>query len=542
MDLRDPPSLLHAALLGEFTRRPTDRESDPVAQLAWRARAGLVLPDVREVTLDELREYMSHPDDANLAHAIGACSLGAVARGDQPTLLRLHRMAVTISTKTTLARLTAEVLDLWRRWMGGEHPTAVSEQAQEAQRTAASERLAHLVIEAATLAALSACDGGDAQLALSLARRASRMARAEELPQQEYLAHLALARVRRHVGHPSLAARILAGLRASAAPLWGGWIAWETLTTAGTPYLGAGPSAASNRFATTAARLSAAASSALRGDREEMRLQLALADDAAEGVACLASDLGPARALLDVEASLEHAPQDLRDWLTGVGDGIPSRGYGICTFGDPSETSVGTPPVWTRVGGGRRAARAGAHATKDRMLQPGIHETSREEQLLAVLATGEHLSLHEAFRAVYGFDFVPEIHTRTFRVLIHRAAKRLPQDASLSNLDDGLLLRSEDRLWVVDPRCSVDTDAFVLGKLAQLRRASARDLAEASGLSVRTIQKALRRLQEDGACSVEKEGRNVNYWVEDTTFEEASRHHRGIRDGARTADEGVHKE
>lgn len=521
---------IQAALLGDFSTQPHPQESEPASEeevLAWRSIASLALEQVDEVSLDEFAALTrASRDPIVVAHVAQACALLAVARGNVESLDRLQQLMLKFDDARPSQPLITRGLTLWKRWMNGEDAADICQQSQEVQRLAADAQLAPLVIESATLAALSACDAGDLGLALTLSRRASRMARAEELPQQEYLAHLALARVRRHVGHPALAARILAGLKASAAHIWSGWIAWETLVTAGVVV----PTSAESGFARASHCFGESLAAAVAGDRSEMLIQLALADEVAAELAPVRSDLASARALLDVEVDPSQSTEELVQWLRGSGDGIPSQAYGTCVFESPERSGNVPPPVWISVQTGRRAARAGVLATGERMLSPGVHETSREEQLLAALSGGDKVIFRDAFRAVYGFEFVPDIHTSTFRVLIHRASKRLPKDAALTSEGDSLALRSEHPLWVVDPRCNVDTDAFVLGKLAQLRRASARDLAEALGLSIRTVQKALRRLQGGGACTAEKAGRNINYCVEDTTFEEASRHHRGVRD------------
>src|SRR5205085_10755199 len=70
---------------------------------------------------------------------------------------------------------------------------------------------------------------------VELARRASRMAQAESLPQLEYLANLTLARVRRHSGRPHLALHILGALARVAPAAWSGWLGWETLLGGGSP-------------------------------------------------------------------------------------------------------------------------------------------------------------------------------------------------------------------------------------------------------------------------------------------------------------------
>src|SRR4029453_533046 len=86
---------------------------------------------------------------------------------------------------------------------------------------------APLVIEAASLRALALSGSGNLEEATRISRRASRMARTESIPQQEYFANLVLARLRRLNGQTHLATRILQSLLRMASPLWRPWLGWE---------------------------------------------------------------------------------------------------------------------------------------------------------------------------------------------------------------------------------------------------------------------------------------------------------------------------
>jgi len=54
--------------------------------------------------------------------------------------------------------------------------------------------------------------------------------------------------------------------------------------------------------------------------------------------------------------------------------------------------------------------------------------------------------------------------------------------------------------------------------LAEQGAPSAADAARVLGLPLRTVQSALAELVAEGICRVERQGRNVSYRVEDTTF------------------------
>jgi hypothetical protein len=99
---------------------------------------------------------------------------------------------------------------------------------------------ADVVVDAASLRALSMSDDATAILeSLDQARRASRMARTEALPESEYLANIVLARMRRLAGFPYLAAHILTAVRRYASAPWHPWIAWELLLAGGLAGAGA---------------------------------------------------------------------------------------------------------------------------------------------------------------------------------------------------------------------------------------------------------------------------------------------------------------
>ena len=434
---------------------------------------------------------------------MGVGVLDAVARGDRKALVTLVQAAAAMHDEK--AALVAQLARLWLDWLEGK-PSFDSARHLEPLALAQSEP--QWVIELAALSALFALEAEDLEEALKLARRASRMARTEEMPQHEYLAHLVLARVRRVTGQPWLATRILSGLHNVASDVWSGWIAWETLFSSGRAIT----HSKLGEFATATSALVDAVQRAVDG-----------ATQALDTVACdlvpVNHDIISARAVLQ----LSHDPPVLHDWIHGVGIGIPSVVHGM--FVDEQSRDA---PVWIHVGRGRRISRKVARTSGIRLLEPSSREGSREEHVIAVLADGRAWAPDALFREVYGFGYRPDLHENTFRVLLHRCKHRLPEDATFVT-GESIQLRVDIPFLVADPRCTLETDAFVFGALARLRSAGAKELAEDLGLSVRAVQKALRRLKEEGACSVDRDGRSIKYTVEDTTFEEPSRHHRGVR-------------
>lgn len=62
----------------------------------------------------------------------------------------------------------------------------------------------------------------------------------------------------------------------------------------------------------------------------------------------------------------------------------------------------------------------------------------------------------------------------------------------------------------------------VLAELAE-RPAGARAIASRLGVPLRTVQAALRRMADEGACVPVREGNAVQYVIEDTVFSEPTR-------------------
>ena len=73
-----------------------------------------------------------------------------------------------------------------------------------------------------------------------------------------------------------------------------------------------------------------------------------------------------------------------------------------------------------------------------------------------------------------------------------------------------------------DPRCTRHVHDRLLRVLARQGRATASGAAQEVGLSLRAVQGALKALIEEGVCVSEKDGRQVVYFVEDTTFSDTT--------------------
>jgi hypothetical protein len=430
-----------------------------------------------------------------------------------------------LAARTWLALLTGDL-------------TAVEPAAERLESDAGKARLSAMVVEAATLRAIAAMARGDLEGALATARRASRMARTEALPQAEYLAHIALARMRRLTQRPHLAVRILAALARAAPRPWAGWLAWE-LRLAGDEQTSAaldgpppdhGPSGVTEHALPAAAALRHAIEAASAADRAAFERELAIAAARCGTIPWRAVELAAARIALDPDADTAHADARLDAWLRGGTSTPPPVLAGLCTVADATAASesaaayvLAQPP---------RAARrvlvlglplAGEEA---RRVQKVKRKKGRTDTALAVLALAgaAGLSREDLFKEVYGFNYTPVLHQSVLDVLLHRLRGVVEGSGEIDRGGERIVLRLREPLVVPDPRCTSSVDGQVLRLLATQTVGTAKEAAEALGVSLRAAQAALQQLVNDGALISERKGNQVAYRVEDTTFSEPTKH------------------
>lgn len=420
--------------------------------------------------------------------------------------------------------------DAWSLLLRGAYGDA-AQIATEVEHEAARARDAALVIEAASIRALATAASGDLAEATTLARRASRMARTEAIPEQEWIAHLVLARVRRLTGHPHLATRILTALARVAGPDFQPWLRWE-LAMAGAVETAVEqestrPSHA--RDLSNAAELGAAwlvelcqAADAADAHRFD---QAAAALEQAVRWPMLAEEVAAALDACDVR----RAPRDaaVRAWCAGATHDGPPLLHGLLTRAGSApedETAIAYVLVHPTYGC-RRVPRMG-YALFDRrgitILEQGRRKQGRVETVVSALALAPGMELDEpaCFADVYGFAFEPEVHRGVFGVLLHRAREYLGGAGSIEAGGGRIRMTLATPILVPDPRCTKPMQDRLLRTVAQHGKASAKDVAKALGLSLRVAQTALAELSADGACVAHREGREVRYEVEDTTFSE----------------------
>ena len=410
----------------------------------------------------------------------------------------------------------------WRKLAAGADGRIAAELAA-AERTAASQKRASLVLEAASLLALVHAELGDLEEALAVARRASRMARTEGLPIQEYLANLVLARTRRLDGHPHLALRILSALANFATPPFRPWLEWETIMAGGD----LGANAQTHSPARELQRALAAARGGSCQDFETATRELVAA---AASWAPLESDVR--RLSRGLGRPLGVEPTDateaaLQDWCAGSGAAPPFGLHSLNAADAVGDTA--RVAVWPD-GRCLRFLSVGAALLSQsgelQWLAPTLRHHGRTDTMLAVLALAgpEGIDDGELFQRVYGFAFSRNSHHEVLTLLIHRTRERLGGLGRIDRAEGRTALTVSEPLMLSDPRCRRPVDERVLRFLARQHQATARDAAEALGMPLRRIQESLRQLAEQGACEPHKKGRQLVYGLEDTTFQEPTSH------------------
>lgn len=388
--------------------------------------------------------------------------------------------------------------------------------------------------DAATVIGLGVLQAWTAELeadhvgALAAARRASRMARTEAMPQQEYLANVMLARCRRLVGHPHLAARILRSLAGIASAQWRPWLAWELLMAGAAEearaLLGeaAQPAHAAARATGVVLELLAAGEQGdLAGfDSAARTLRQATARSRRLGL-----DADALLGALDARAPLGPERGWLHRWAVGDEPGPPRGLHGLAAaIAGPAQMKGALVFVAAGSGGRRRVLTPGT-----RLLTGHYHPMTQSQRrqgrmdtMVAALALAgpAGLETEELFRRVYGFVYDDEIHRGALRKLLVRVDEWLGERAEVHQERSRSHLELRSPILVADPRCAPPVDVRVLGMLAMQGSTSAREAARRLEIPLRTAQAALQSLLADGACLRVREGNVVAYHIEDTTFSE----------------------
>lgn len=505
---------------------PADAWGAALRAVAWLASPEHgVLP-----TLDAVEAHDS--GDVDTAEAAGICcavaeraALLAFSPLNLRAWLELHeRLQPSPSSQSGLW------LSIGRGWLAimDGAVDSVDEAAGEVRRIAASQRLPVLSIEATALRAMAAAASGDEQSATKLARRASRMARTESLPQQEYLVNLILARVRRTGGQPYLASRILNALVAYASAPWRGWVTWELILAQGATRTELAPMLPGPARTATAG-LHALALAAQDGDQPAYDAASAAARNGTAGFAALRGELERLLAIVDPRTDLSGLPAEWT-WCRGEG-GLPPLGlHGVCGLdsrvGGLHRETAYVLTVPEREGRRLLAISRGLMGPSTVVLDTEKRPQIRTDSAIAVLllAGSAGLSEDDLFLRLYGFPFDAALHRAVRNTLYTRVRARLGDVGCLDRADGQARLVPLAAFAAPDPRASPPAEHTLLSVLAKAKHMSARDAAAALGMPLRTVQLALAELAEDGACQVVAQGRGHVYVLEDTTFSEPSQH------------------
>ncbi|MBX3249319.1 MAG: hypothetical protein KF901_19235 [Myxococcales bacterium] len=510
---------------------------DPGVQWLSEGQAlGVGVPDEASAAalvahLDLLLDPRDRPPRVGRGPLLGDALLRKIASGarvDGPP----ERLAVALVDATLLAALAGDAarLELLARGAGGPASAFVTawrawlhQEPHDPEPVVAAARalgLPGLLAHGEALAALLALDAGALEEARERARRASRIARSDGVLAYEYVANLALARVRRFEGRWYLAFRILDALARVAPAAWRGFVGWE-LTLVGARSRASELGRQAGRWAAATEALSSALGAAAVGDRSRWRDATA----AAAPWPVLDAERRHVVALLDLEATASSTT--LEAWLHGAQAPAPEGLSGlvgaasILGGADAGRERAGVV-VCTRPG--RRPRRVLVDGLALLGLPPPATYDLQHGRVLRglvalALATDGRRTDVELFRDVYGFAFVPTKHAGVLRTLLYRMRQELEGRAEIGREDDELVLRTDAPLVIPDPTCTTDLREQILRLLADRGgRASARDVAETLGVPLRTVQEALGQLVGDESCRRERLGRAHEYALEDTTF------------------------
>ncbi|MEM9189662.1 MAG: helix-turn-helix domain-containing protein [Myxococcota bacterium] len=413
------------------------------------------------------------------------------------------------------------IFTIGRAWLAWLDRRAPMPDLERAFRQAQDQGLARPVIELQALRALDALDRGALNEAVELSRRGSRMARAEGFPAMEILANTVLARIRRFQGRPYLTLRIITALYPHAPPVWQSWLQWEA-AMAGLPL---DPNVTREPAVHLATLMSALRHGADASDAVSELRQLA--------VEPLHWDATRALALFSASRNggSDGTFPALRSWQAATAADVPPDLSGLA-FLPPLEAkaeAVEARLVVTPDGTVTRLpAVAVRHSVNGRDaldLTEAARQPRAELGLAELASSAAGTALEDYFRNVYGFAYDPALHESMLSMNLLRMRRLLGENGTIERADGTLWLAIRRAVVLRDPRSQEDIQQRALRILAK-GSLSARSLAAALGVSLRSAQRALSELQQEGAVESQKQGRTVAYQVEDTTFSEPTRSRR----------------
>ncbi len=442
------------------------------------------------------------------AVAAGQMALRAFVAVQPRELDQWNRILERIASRNETVEVSLEyaLAQGWSSILRGE-TVHMQEQLATLEHQGRDARFAHITTLFAIQRAFAALSARDIDGATTFSRRASRMARAESFLQCEYLANIALARSRRHAGRGYLALRILDALAQVTPVDWQRWLAFER------GLCGAG----SSNEAPAKTSFVALANAIERGSRidcqhagEALAVWAQGFHDLYEECAALLATIGVAPISVEADA-----------WCRGRSDAIP---FGIR---DPCADTESF--VIMDAGPSRRMLASGLRLLRAEQpiwtINSSKRQGTRNHRALAILAMAGDAGVtqEELFAGVYGFGFDAVRHGRLLRTLVFRIRAELGDVASLERDGTQLRLVAHRAIAIPDPRSALDLGEKILAEVASASgRSTAREVARAMKVPLRTVQATLHGLVDEHLCTTETDGRRVEYVVEDTTFREPS--------------------
>lgn len=508
------------ALIEELQASGTERARAHLATLRahlWFAdESGGALPDS-----SDLIRWAKDPSchDA-LSRSVLLVQLRRVLAFDVASVTETSELVARVRSEEPAVRARIDFVKLAADFFQGERPEEVWAGLTEVFEGAKKAQLAGLAIDAQCAMAIAAMIAGDLAQATAISRRASRMARTEGLPQQQYWSNLLLARVRRLNGVPHLATHILNALMVIAPSAYQPWIRWERLLAGTIVGDGPPPQQPVERACVALDRLLDAA---MKGEGDV----LAYSGELLKHVASVPLVRAEAHDLcvgIDPFGSMEAVSDAMGAWLQGT-TALPPHGlYGVEDIATEEVDADRRDVGYIFVGPDHSARRVLGFAKA-----PGsadLHDDKRTDRRRIRIETGIAVLALAAgpiadrvfFRQVYGFDHNPIVHAAVLDALVSRMRKALTGVATLERVDGALSLTFVCSARLPDPRCAQPLEDRVLRVLVRAQDGTAKDAAMRLGLPLRTIQEALKELIDGGACAKRREGRKIAYVIEDTTF------------------------
>ncbi len=254
----------------------------------------------------------------------------------------------------------------------------------------------------------------------------------------------------------------------------------------------------------------------------------AILDDAAPSA--FRQDAALALALLrpEVAQSRSASPEldELQCWRRGETDRLPAGFSGLAFMTQGSDFAQAQCAfVHVRDGRSERVAPASLRSIARRTgVKPKPEHSKikpRADSGLALLALSDSaIPRAEYFRQLYGFDYEQGPHGALFGMHRKRMRARLGDAGALEFDKEGLALTIYEEALLPDPRAGEELGYRALRAVSSMGGMSARDLARALNVPLRSAQRTLAELTGDGALQSRGEGPQVRYEVEDTTFSE----------------------